>query len=163
MGSMNSPAERALLKMLRGRLEEDTVWFPVTLDTDISEVALHRFVQSGLLKKLGPSDYEIQIDAVRNAACGESELDAGEVLTEQHPEAARYRKKGEWCTAEYAQNRFKIRAQALTKAATNAGGYCGATVQRRKAKVEGKKNVYVYDRRQLEALADAIDEHREGE
>jgi hypothetical protein len=160
---MNSPAERALLKMLRGRLEEDTVWFPVTLDTDISEVALHRFVQSGLLKKLGPSDYEIQIDAVRNAACGESELDAGEVLTEQHPEAARYRKKGEWCTAEYAQNRFKIRAQALTKAATNAGGYCGATVQRRKAKVEGKKNVYVYDRRQLEALADAIDEHREGE
>jgi hypothetical protein len=163
VGSMNSPAERALLKMLRGRLEEDTVWFPVTLDTDISEVALHRFVQSGLLKKLGPSDYEIQIDAVRNAACGESELDAGEVLTEQHPEAARYRKKGEWCTAEYAQNRFKIRAQALTKAATNAGGYCGATVQRRKAKVEGKKNVYVYDRRQLEALADAIDEHREGE
>ena len=163
MGSMNSPAERALLKMLRGRLEEDTVWFPVTLDTDISEVALHRFVQSGLLKKLGPSDYEIQIDAVRNAACGESESDAGEVLTEQHPEAALYRKKGEWCTAEYAQNRFKIRAQALTKAATNAGGYCGATVQRRKAKVEGKKTVYVYDRRQLEALADAIDEHREGE
>ncbi len=163
MGSMNSPAEQALLKMLRGRLEEDTVWFPVTLDTDISEVALHRFVQSGLLKKLGPSDYEIQIDAVRNAACGESESDAGEVLTEQHPEAARYRKKGEWCTAEYAQNRFKIRAQALTKAATNAGGYCGATVQRRKAKVEGKKPVYVYDWRQLEALADAIDEHREGE
>lgn len=163
MGSMNSPAERALLKMLRGRLEEDTVWFPVTLDTDISEVALHRFVQSGLLKKLGPSDYEIQIDAVRNAACGESESDAGEVLTEQHPEAARYRNRGEWCTAEYAQNRFKIRPQGLTKAAKNAGGYCGATVQRRKARVEGKKTVYVYDRRQLEALADAIDGHREGE
>lgn len=163
MGSMNSLAEQALLKMLRGRLEEDTVWFPVTLDTDISEVALHRFVQSGLLKKLGPSDYEIQIDAVRNAACGESESDAGEVLTEQHPEAAAYQEKGKWCTAEHAQRRFKIGPQALSKSATNARGYCGATVQRRKAKLEGKRKVYVYDRRQLEALADAIDEHREGE
>lgn len=163
MFEIQTAGERALLAILQDQIANDFDWFADVLERPVSAVALARFVQSGLLKKLGPSDYEIQIDAVRNAACGGSESDAGEVLTEQHPEAALYREKGKWCTAEYAQNRFKIRAQALTKAATNAGGYCGATVQRRKAKVEGKKTVYVYDRRQLEALADAIDGHREGE
>ena len=79
MFEIQTAGERALLAILQEQIANDFDWFADVLERPVSAVALARFVQSGLLKKLGPSDYEIQIDAVRNAACGESESDAGEV------------------------------------------------------------------------------------
>lgn len=158
---INSPAERALLESLRHRLEQDSAWFPITLDSNYSEVALARFEQAGLLKKRRPGDYEIQVDAVLRV-CEECEA-AGEMLTEQHLEAEKYRNKGEWCTAEYANLRWAISPQLLTRAAQEGKGAYGVTVHRQKAKVGAGKPVYVYNRRELEALAEASDRHRSKE
>jgi len=85
------------------------------------------------------------------------------VLTEEHPDAGQFRKGGEWCTAKYAKDRYGLPPQALTKAATEEKGYCGVKVERQKANVGGRVPVFVYDRRDLERLSNAIDQHREGE
>ena len=72
MFKIRTAEERALLAIVLERIANDCTWFPLVLESPVSEVALARFVQNGLLKKNGPSDYEIQIDEVLAAAADEA-------------------------------------------------------------------------------------------
>lgn len=87
------------------------------------------------------------------------------ILKASAPEAKTFMVGKEWCTAQYATERFGIQAPQLTKAATNAKGLFGVPVERRRAQVgSGKKGEqYVYHAGSLQLLADAIERANRGE
>ncbi|MEO2035577.1 MAG: hypothetical protein ABGZ35_26155 [Planctomycetaceae bacterium] len=81
------------------------------------------------------------------------------VLAGNHPDAQAFRYDDDWCTAAFVQERFGIRPNQLTKAATQKKGLHGVRIERVKAQVvEGKRRQqYVYHSGQVQILANKLD------
>jgi hypothetical protein len=84
--------------------------------------------------------------------------DLANLLTEASTEAPKFKYDGNWCTAEYASKRFRIKAPQLTKSAREEGLY-GVVVERRRVQISdgnSAKVLYVYHAGSLQLLSDVI-------
>lgn len=94
------------------------------------------------------------------ASAGQDTEPTGErLLQASDPEAKAFRDAKQWCTAAYAQQRYGIKAQQLTRASKQENGLGGIIVNRSRAQVDkGKRGqVWVYHAGDLQRLANRLD------
>lgn len=85
------------------------------------------------------------------------------LISESDQDADLYRSNGQWCDAKFAQDRFGIEPQTLSKGRRQKGVH-GVQVLWKKVQPPKGRSFYVHRRQDLEALSNAIDpENQTGE
>lgn len=161
---LTTDADLDLMQHLREQLAADTPYFwghiMGSVAHDWSAVSVARFVQNGVLIPRTFGSYDIVVDALEKlGSAGQDTKPTGErLLQASDPEAKAFRDAEQWCTAAYAQLRYGIKAQQLTRASKQENGLGGIIVNRSRAQVgEGKRGqVLVYHAGDLQRLANRL-------
>jgi len=91
---------------------------------------------------------------------GCTDLQDGEFITKNHPDAEKYCDNGGWCTGKYAEERYGLKRNQLTKAHQN--GLFGLKIDPpKKVKPDKGRPLGVFLRADLMSLADARDRQAE--
>ena len=162
---LTTDADRDLMQHLREQLAADTPYFWGHIRGndahEWSAVSVARFVQNGVLIPRTFGSYDIVVDAVEKLASAwqDTEPTGERLLQASDPEAKAFRDPKHWCTAAYAQQRYGIKAQQLTRASKQENGLGGIIVNRSRAQVDkGRRGqVWVYHAGDLQRLANHLD------